>query len=61
MMEINFRIDFELMEKQLNEENPKALIMSSPHNPTGRVWEKEELDKNLMNLCIQTQCIYFYG
>ena len=46
------------MEKQLNEENPKALIMSSPHNPTGRVWEKEELEK-INETLYQTQCIYF--
>lgn len=53
-----FRIDFELMEKQLNEENPKALIMSSPHNPTGRVWEKEELEK-ISELCIKHNVYIF--
>lgn len=38
-----FRIDFDDFEKKAKE--AKVLIFCSPHNPTGRVWEKEELER----------------
>ncbi len=40
-----FRIDFEDMEKQFTTDNIPLLIFCSPHNPTGRVWEKWEVEK----------------
>ena len=33
------------MEKKIVENHIHACIMCSPHNPTGRVWEKWELEK----------------
>ena len=36
-------MDFEDMEQKLKEEKIHAAIFCSPHNPTGRVWEREEL------------------
>lgn len=38
-----WRMDFEDMEQKLKEEKIHAAIFCSPHNPTGRVWEREEL------------------
>ncbi len=38
-----WRMDFDDMEKKLRENNIHAAIFCSPHNPTGRVWEKEEI------------------
>lgn len=38
-----FIIDFEEMEKQLQQEAVKLFILCNPHNPGGRVWEKQEL------------------
>ncbi len=38
-----WRMDFEDMERKLKEEKIHAAIFCSPHNPTGRVWEREEL------------------
>lgn len=38
-----FRMDLEDMEKKILEEKIRCMILCSPHNPTGRVWEKEEL------------------
>lgn len=40
-----WRMDFEDMEKKIVENHIYACIMCSPHNPTGRVWEKWELEK----------------
>lgn len=36
--------DFESME-QLAKEGAKMLLLCSPHNPVGRVWTREELDR----------------
>ncbi len=40
-----WRMDFADMEKKIVEENIHAAIFCSPHNPTGRVWERWELEK----------------
>jgi cystathionine beta-lyase len=40
-----WRMDFEDMEKKIVENKIHAAIMCSPHNPTGRVWEREELEQ----------------
>lgn len=41
--DVGFRINFEQLEEKLAE--GKLLLLSSPHNPTGRVFTKEELLK----------------
>ena len=40
-----FEIDFVQLEKDFVEENVKLYILCNPHNPGGRVWEKEVLEK----------------
>ncbi|MBP9999988.1 MAG: aminotransferase class I/II-fold pyridoxal phosphate-dependent enzyme [Clostridiales bacterium] len=40
-----WRMDFEDMEKKLRDGKIHAAVMCNPHNPTGRVWEKWELEK----------------
>ena len=40
-----WRMDYEDMEKKLVEENIHTAILCSPHNPTGRAWERWELEK----------------
>ena len=45
-----FEIDFDQLEKQLLEEDVKLYILCNPHNPGGRVWEKEVLEK-IGHLC----------
>ena len=40
-----WRMDFADMEKKIVENHIHACIMCSPHNPTGRVWERWELEK----------------
>lgn len=46
----HFRMDFDLMEKQMVEEHVKLFILCSPHNPTGRIWTEEELIR-LVDIC----------
>lgn len=40
-----WRMDYEDMEKRLQEEHIHTAILCSPHNPTGRAWERWELEK----------------
>ena len=39
-----YRMDFEDMERKLQENNIHVAMFCSPHNPTGRVWERWELE-----------------
>lgn len=40
-----WRMDFEDMENKISQNNIHAAIFCSPHNPTGRVWERWEIEK----------------
>lgn len=40
-----YDIDFEDFEKKAQDPGTKLLILCSPHNPCGRVWKKEELER----------------
>lgn len=40
-----YEIDFEKFEELAKEEDNRLFILCSPHNPVGRVWKKEELEK----------------
>ena len=40
-----FQIDFEQLEKDFEEHQVKLYILCNPHNPGGRVWEREVLEK----------------
>ncbi len=43
-------IDFVSLENLLKQDNVKAFLLCNPHNPIGRIWEKEELRK-IAELC----------
>ena len=45
-----WRMDWEDMERKIREERIHAMVFCSPHNPCGRVWEQEELER-LSALC----------
>lgn len=47
----HYEIDFDNFEKKITEENVKLFIFCSPHNPGGRVWKKEELER-LSKICL---------
>lgn len=40
-----YTIDFEDLEGKITEEKVRLMLFCSPHNPVGRVWSKEELEK----------------
>lgn len=40
-----YSIDFEDFEKKASDPKTTLFIFCNPHNPTGRVWKEEELDK----------------
>ena len=48
----HYEIDFEDFEKKIIEENVKLFVFCSPHNPGGRVWTKDELNK-ISNICLK--------
>lgn len=41
----HYTIDYELFERLAEESKNKILLFCSPHNPVGRVWKREELEK----------------
>lgn len=49
-----YHIDFADFESKVKE--AKLFLLCSPHNPTGRVWNKEELEK-LIELCVKHKVI----
>ncbi len=51
-----WRMDYEDMEKKIRENQIRLVILCSPHNPAGRVWEKEELVR-AMDICRRNDCV----
>ena len=47
-----YTIDFEDLEKKLSDKKVTLMILCNPHNPVGRVWKKEELQK-IGDLCVK--------
>ncbi|MDR1573232.1 MAG: pyridoxal phosphate-dependent aminotransferase [Clostridiales Family XIII bacterium] len=52
----SYRIDFEDFERKLVENKVKLFIFCSPHNPVGRVWRREELER-LGAICQRHGCV----
>lgn len=42
-----FTMDYDAIERAIERDHVKLFLMCSPHNPAGRVWTEEELDKVL--------------
>ncbi len=51
-----YHIDFEDFEKKIKENNIKLFLLCNPHNPSGRVFTKEELTK-LGDICVANNVI----
>lgn len=49
-------LDFENIERLIKEKNVKMIIFCSPHNPVGRVWTMEELEK-IAKLCLDNKVL----
>lgn len=45
-----YSIDFQDLDEKLAHPRAKVLLLCSPHNPTGRVWNRDELSK-IISLC----------
>lgn len=52
----SYCIDFDDFEKKAKDPNTKVLILCSPHNPCGRVWTREELEK-IGRICIDNNVL----
>lgn len=46
----HFSINYHLFEEKINEDNVKMLLLCSPHNPCGRIWTEEELNR-IFEIC----------
>jgi len=53
-----YKIDFEDLENKAKSPNNTMLLLCSPHNPVGRVWKKEELEK-IIQICKENNLIIF--
>ena len=51
-----WRMDYEDMDRKIKENNIHFCIFCSPHNPCGRVWEREEIEK-AMEVYRNNQCV----
>ena len=47
-----YEVDWDSFEQQCADPAVKVFLLCNPHNPTGRVWTKEELEK-MGSICLQ--------
>jgi putative C-S lyase len=51
LIDLHYEMDFKLLELEAQKSASKALMICNPHNPGGRVWTKNELQK-VVNICV---------
>ena len=51
-----WRMDYEDMDRRLKEHHIHVAVFCSPHNPTGRVWERWEIEK-AMEVYAKNDCL----
>jgi len=64
----HYEIDFEDLENKIKQYNVKAYLLCSPHNPVGRVWTSQELNKiveickrnNVFIVCDEIHCDFIW-
>lgn len=47
-----YTVDFAEFERVIAENHPKVFLLCNPHNPSGRVWTKDEL-RNMGEICLK--------
>ena len=52
-----YTINYQDVEEKIKNSNVKILIFCNPHNPMGRIWDKEEI-KRLSDICLKYN-VYF--
>ena len=55
---ISYKIDFEDFEQKIIDEDVKLFVLCSPHNPVGRIWTKDELQR-IATICLKHNVIVF--
>ena len=53
-----WRMDYADMDQKIRENRIHFVIFCSPHNPTGRVWEREEIETAMEIFC-RNDCVVF--
>ena len=64
-----YLMDFKDLDEKLSRPDVTMMILCSPHNPVGRVWTREELEKvaglciehDVMLVCDEIHCDFVYG
>lgn len=51
-----YHVDFEGFERQIAEKKIRLFLLCSPHNPVGRVWTREELER-IGDICVRHHVI----
>ena len=51
-----FRMDYEDLDRKTADDKVKLMLLCNPHNPAGRVWTREELEK-LGNICLKNNVV----
>ncbi|NMW85715.1 pyridoxal phosphate-dependent aminotransferase [Peptoniphilus sp. AGMB00490] len=51
-----YKIDFKDFEEKIIDNNVKMFILCNPHNPVGRVWNRDELTK-LLDICYKHKVV----
>ena len=65
----NYYIDFDDLERKLSEDKTTLMILCNPHNPIGKVWDRETLERignlalkyNVIVLSDEIHCDLTYG
>lgn len=52
----NYRVDWEQLERQLSDPQTTMMILCNPHNPVGKIWDKETLSR-IGDLCAKYSVI----
>jgi cystathionine beta-lyase len=47
-----YRIDFDDLERKVSDPRVRLMLLCNPHNPVGRVWKREELER-IGDLCLR--------
>lgn len=56
LVDNRYYINFEKLEQQIKENNPKLMLFCTPHNPSGRIWSIEEIEK-VAKICKENNVI----
>ena len=51
-----WRLDYDAIERAANKDNAKLFLLCNPHNPVGRIYNNEELNK-LLDICLSKDMI----